>query len=277
MIELLAVVTVIAVLSGLAIAALPQVRFNAKALQGTQRINEVLRQINRLGEQEGSPTFVVQRDLAVGGVLTFTYPAGALVPEPAGGAFLDVSKPHHFGFPWSKTNDIGSADPDMFADGSKLSSAQLKDLDPQRSAAFLTKVGILPATDPVTAYLNDRSSSRLWNDPWGNPLVVAYGLFQPENKTLIPLALKAWQYNRSLYIAVGAAGTIRRRPFDAAAAAACLADDWDLINSVCQPTAAETWDAVAWERPPWSGVKRGRRTLDGRDHRCLLSTPIEMK
>jgi hypothetical protein len=166
--------------------------------------------------------------------------------------------------------------------------------------------GLLPDDDPLTpaideagiAYMTDRNTEKPWNDAWGQPLVIAYGLYQPPgysppagatNGAFCSKALRQYQYNRSVYISLASAGTtIADAPTAAkikssavadwnAAGTGILATVWNQCNVVCQPTAAEEWTAESFDRPPWQGVKRGKNRVNGIKVRSLLSSPHEFK
>jgi prepilin-type N-terminal cleavage/methylation domain-containing protein len=74
-------------------------------------------------------------------------------------------------------------------------------------------------------YTTDRRTKEPWNDKWGNPIVVAYGIFQPQPfptgtgnneggpqgpNPYATQSLQVYQYARSFYISVAAAGPIVR-------------------------------------------------------------------
>lgn len=107
---------------------------------------------------------------------------------------------------------------------------------PLQTIPLLQAAGVLPAGSAgEDLYRSDRSRERPWNDSWGNPLVVAYALFQPPRfcnsyygptaQGYLPLGLgdglgvaqnfrdgllkksmEYYQHNRCLYLTVGSLG-----------------------------------------------------------------------
>jgi prepilin-type N-terminal cleavage/methylation domain-containing protein len=164
-------------------------------------------------------------------------------------------------------------------------------LSPLRTIELLTAAEVLGPTTGAADYRVDRKPSRLWNDAWGNPLLVAYALFQPERfhrtcdgdnrrDLLLKKALEAYGYNRAVYVAVGAIGpdTAALRAQLAALAASststgdapALAEMWKRVGGACD---AATWTEAGFTAAPWRGVKSGKKN----GMRAFLSTPLELR
>jgi prepilin-type N-terminal cleavage/methylation domain-containing protein len=334
LIELLITIVIIGILMGLIIAVIPDVIYNAKALKTASRMDAILHGLSRVGQQEGSAAMILQRDAHLGGVWQFDTSGGALIPKyaavgtPGVGTRTDnvfltaaqLAMPHYFGFPWGKSDLIAQTGPSDTVDSVLradtnlyYSTVSLDKLDVKQSyfegarerlcsVQLLNLAGILPPDDPNTplvdeaelAYLSDRSPERAWNDAWGNPLVIAWGLYQPagasddDSGKRVSEALKQYQYNRSVYIAIASVGpmawdvtsaaTINVKPFDLATwRDIILPQLWSETNRVCQPTPGDTWTSDGFDRPPWQGVKKGKIRVGSRTLRCQLTAPHEMK
>ncbi len=121
-------------------------------------------------------------------------------------------------------------------------------------------------------YTTDRHSREPWNDKWGNPLVVAYALYQPAPAAIAngiggpqgpnPLATQAkdtYQYARSIYISVAAAGPYVRN-ISAAKLASPTLSDWIDTPPGTPPGATITpWQAS----PPWDNTNFGSSSQSG--------------
>ncbi len=163
-------------------------------------------------------------------------------------------------------------------------------LSPLMTIELLKIAEILPA-DGDSVYRADRKPSRQWNDAWGNPLVVAYALFQPERfqriydgqnhrHLLLNSATAAYQYNRSMYLSVGAIGPERGalapRIADLATSGSSAADHADLApiwQQVCDTCGAARWTEHAFASPPWKDVAKGVKN----GMRSFLTAPIEVR
>lgn len=168
----------------------------------------------------------------------------------------------------------------------------LAELTPLNTITLLQAAGILPpGTGGADAYRNDRTPSRPWNDRWGNPLVVVNAVFIPprydfRNAAEQSMELKGgrdfllkkskefYQFNRAVYIAVGAVGPKLRtplpNPWTAANDVTALRSLWEQIRTNCK---ASLWDQTSFGKPPWSGIKEGK---SGKE-RSLLTPPLEIK
>jgi hypothetical protein len=176
---------------------------------------------------------------------------------------------------------------------------RLRELWPRASEAILLRAGVLTA---ASAYRDDRRPGQPWNDAWGNPLVVAYAIYQPPECGLTTLAndgsrvfprdrylraaLDAYQFNRAMYVSMGSGGPIlagSHLPSGVPTGAdeAAFAEVCDgLWRQVCETTMAEpakVWDETSFLRPPWDGVLRVDGKLGNEDVTCFISAPLEIK
>jgi type II secretory pathway pseudopilin PulG len=163
-------------------------------------------------------------------------------------------------------------------------------LSPMQTVLFLQIAQILPpGNDGVVAYHENRSPKEPWNDSWGNPLVVAYAIFQPERfcrtydaenrrDLLLKSSLKVYGFNRAVYLSVGALG-IKLAPSlnmgDLANSSTPITDAplfvsmWKQITRVCN---AATWTEASFANPPWHGVNIVTSGVET----CFLTNPIEV-
>ena len=107
--------------------------------------------------------------------------------------------------------------------------------------------------------------------PYDNPWLYVAG--SPRDTLLIRYN-EDYGFNRAVYVAVGAAGPILTdpmpNPWTAAEDPVALRNLWLQIGTICQ---AQEWDEKSFTRPPWSGVRTGRKGT----MRSQLSAPIEIK
>jgi prepilin-type N-terminal cleavage/methylation domain-containing protein len=164
-------------------------------------------------------------------------------------------------------------------------------LSPLRTIELLKVADLLDATTGERDYRTDRSPKRLWNDAWGNPLVLSFAIFQPERfqrvcdgenrrDLMLKKALDAYGYNRSAYLAAGAVGPDRgplRPALDALAASSSPAEDQAALaalwKQICVTCDAVTWTEASFAAPPWKGVKVGKKA----GMRSFLTTPSEVR
>jgi hypothetical protein len=215
------------------------------------RMNAVLTAFGQLGD----PAFEVQRDAGLKGVLAFceTSNGNDMIPDlnywqtiqrtdpfpargapnwipandyanPTLGGMDDGSKPY-LRFPWGETppaalrnpNDTTPERPDAFL---------LRHFSVDRTRELLKLAGIivptLDSTKPYKDYMTDRSPKKDWNDAWGNPLVVAFAMYQPprnnpiDNRNpatasngedyIFKVAREKYKSIRNVYLSVAAAG-----------------------------------------------------------------------
>lgn len=165
---------------------------------------------------------------------------------------------------------------------------------PLRSIALLQAAGVLvPGVDGAAAYRSDRNPSRPWNDAWGHPLVVVYALFQPERfyrdgdkwnrrDRFLRASRTVYQYDRELYLSVGAIGPVLESGWGGGGATWSESDDagaqrrlWRQIRS---STKAWKWTEAAWTgTPPWTGVRVGDLDAPAGRLRGLVSAPVALQ
>lgn len=183
---------------------------------------------------------------------------------------------------------VAMAAPTAFAGNAAL-PFDLGHCSPLRTIALLQAAGILaPGAVGEDAYRTDRKPRQPWNDAWGHPLVVVYAMYQPEryqrtfdNQNRRDLLMrgghKSYQYNRSLYFAVGAPGAeVGNSPqtWTAAEDLTVLRDNWLWIRYICD---AHEWDETAFTKPPWNGVRTGKKSLGNMSLKSMITAPIEVK
>ena len=217
LIELMVVITIIAILAGLLITLIPEVMRKAKLADTSSRINSVHAGMALIGQSEGSATFRMQQMLeyrttgtaldaaepGLGGIFTFGAPnrnaTGIEVGLPTVGTRPSLVDPPpakvygawgvrgrgHLAFPWGK----------KFPDPTPVAGVQttvlmgperfmLRHMSPYNTRKLLKLANVLPtkmsdATWPEKQYMTNRKTSEQWNDAWGHPLVVASVLYQP--------------------------------------------------------------------------------------------------
>jgi prepilin-type N-terminal cleavage/methylation domain-containing protein len=339
LIELLVVVTIIAILAGLVIALIAPVKFNAKKMITGQRMQVVTQGLAQRGQDEGSASYAIQVALGLEGIYRFdtnattpTAAAGAVGPSLVVEASPSMPPPdqldYMFNYPWGKKwpNNTGP------------SAHLLRNLNPIKTMEFLRLAGVMTeeqytdtngngvhdSGEPYTDgngngtyddyrwfYKTDRSEKQAWNDKWGHPLVVAYGIFQPKsgndpvaNVPYQTQALQVYQYARSIYVSVAAAGTYVRNIDDtklksttesdwvtpvtswnntsfSSASGGNLGLIWKQANQICQQDKSTlddtSWNETAFDNPPWQDVKWGKKKVNGRDENCFLTAPLEIK
>lgn len=157
-----------------------------------------------------------------------------------------------------------------------------------------------------TKYETDRRPGALWNDAWGNPLVAAWGLYQPMKNVTVERVVRItgqgtgtgtklgkpqdyfWkaatdQYNnaRTVYCAVAAAGPrvrTNQSGSGSAAFAAYLSGIWTQVAGKAADNgvfakAGKVWTELSWSSPPWQGVGEAK----WKGERCFLTQPQEIR
>jgi prepilin-type N-terminal cleavage/methylation domain-containing protein len=276
LVELLTVILIISILAGLLLPVIGYARRTAFATVTITRIEAVLKAASEIDHGEGMASLALQKRAGIEGVQEWQHvmvgtASQRIVSAPAVGVPLTFTEPHQFSHPWGKHLPGTPSAPPL--------PRTLADLSPARSVDLLQAIGVLPP-GPVglTAYRDDRDGGRAWNDRWGNPLLMAYGIFQPSyppgptTKTSddkLHEANQHYRYSRSIYLTVGSPGPALRTPWgpDPVANQATL---WEQIRDVCR---AEEWTETGFDRPPWTGIRKSERGKE----RCFLSAPIELK
>jgi prepilin-type N-terminal cleavage/methylation domain-containing protein len=268
LIELLVVVGVMGLLMAMGLAVYGQVQRSADALITSQRIEGVLQGLQASAKDGLSAGQIIHRTaiapalVAVGkppGVLRLTMSAkGSMYVSE--GAWLNPADPAVLRFPWGK--------PGVEPDGTPVPplTRTLADFSP---VATLELLAAAATGATVTGWQSDRAPELPFNDAWGNPLIVAFGIYQPTSEDLLRLAEPRFQSTLALYLAVGSSG-----PNQSAALTGVYATDrdalWGQIATVCK---ASEWSETGYGEPPWSGVRRG---ISGK-LRSFLSAPLELK
>lgn len=278
LIELLIVLAIILVLVGLGFGAYQAIADSSRALVTKTRIEELLRALAEGGHTrelvpahasaggEASPAQVLHRLLrqrsatCAPGVVDFmvdtrfgVWTDASYDPaRVAAGTWTWTGYPwqtgpypttegHRFAFPWGAepTDDptFSATAPPPVTASFAIEERGLSQLCPQLSPDLVQAAGLLPEDD-LGAYRGDRSRKRAWNDGWGRPLVVAFGLYQPPRNALVVTrewydinpndwtasakmaqsvtrqdyflkrALKTYGHHRSLYLSAGALGPV---------------------------------------------------------------------
>jgi prepilin-type N-terminal cleavage/methylation domain-containing protein len=304
-VELLMVMLIVAVFMALLLPLVNALRFHARAADTGQRLRGVELALRAAGANE-SPALRLHQGViapalvAAGlspGVTEFQasvgYAFGWNGDSNGGGLMVPVKGswlvPHAYAwaYPWGQ----GRLD-DQGGLTSTIEAHNYRALSPLATPAFLRFAGIMRNDDD---WLKDRNTSRPWNDAWGNPLVIAFALYQPMQNTTVTStwlttsnsqvaksgilpdlylkqANKTYGYTRAVYIGLGSVGPVVRTQL--ATDAVNLANDlWTQVTDVC---AASQWDEQAWEHRPqdWhADVRWGRK---GRERSCLTA-PIDLR
>ena len=337
LIELLVVIAVIAVLAGLLVTGSAFLRRRAALVDVNQRIDAVSQGLSRLGAGDGGVTMALQRAIpAFGGTKRFTVSPATPTHECFPSAGTAANTPLVSAYPWGRArtywiieswyNDAKTvthpvdgwgqiawaATPTGALNGAtrmftadqrevwaKPEPRGLSELRPHLSLELLVAAGVLENANPATVMASP-PKRKPWNDPWGNPLIVAYALFQPpkcDNNEggkkpdyYLARAEETYGYSRSTFVAVGSVGPRPRETlpanFSAPELTAYLKSGWKQINEVCNDTDqvepfVDRWRTSATENafanPPWKGVVMKERINGPRGDFCLLSAPVEFK
>ena len=217
LIEMLVVISIIAVLAGLIIGLISPLRMRAKIADTQVRMNSVHQGMALIGQSEGSATFRLQQlteyrpsgtptdnEPGLGGVVTFASDPSAsgvtaglpiIGKRPAPRQSDDYGTwgyrgRAHLAYPWGKKfpNPAASAlsislmGPERFL---------LRHMSPFNTRKLLKIANILPTKQSdlewaENQYMTNRKLSEPWNDAWGHPLVVAATLYQPTHLTASP-------------------------------------------------------------------------------------------
>jgi prepilin-type N-terminal cleavage/methylation domain-containing protein len=164
-------------------------------------------------------------------------------------------------------------------------------MSPLKTIQLMQAAGVLRPDDVgAEEYRKNRKNSSAWNDAWGHPLIVVYAMFQPERyfrafdndnrrDLLLKAASKAYQYNRSLYFAVGASGPVldpitEPDTWDYTSDTTVLRDYWKAVRWCAH---AEKWTEESFTAPPWKGIYVNSEKIPTGKMKCFLSAPIEVK
>jgi prepilin-type N-terminal cleavage/methylation domain-containing protein len=344
LIELLVVVAVMATLAGMVIALIGPIRLRAKLTATTVKMQSVLDGISGKGQQEGSAVYSLQVETlpwtpdpmkgevatdpepGLRGVRTFIIDSATQLPIPGAnppgplpkqqlndwGVPIVPQPPYtRLLYPWGKPS--GLIDP-MTMKPYPPQALRLRDISPANTRKLLYAASVIPLdktkSPAFKEYLTDRGENQAWNDRWGHPLVVGSILYQPTSSQEVVDALKRYQYNRSVYVAVAAVGPSARitpvkmssdNESDWSGANGVLQSIWNQANRVCQQAKVVEgdgdWTEKSFDSRAWQGIKIGHkdklrheqdknRTASaalvdpdyaGADEHCLLSMPMEIK
>jgi prepilin-type N-terminal cleavage/methylation domain-containing protein len=351
LVELMVVITIIALLAGLTVYLVGIVQFNAKKLITLQRMDAVTQGLSQLGTNEGSAAYLIMRQVTsqdpyvphgtqlpqsgwphYEGVVTFDTSGfyngqGTLITNPdpfplinlaanppvnEGQWFVEVAPvspyqtgsatndydDHLFNYPWGKSPSgakVGGAVGGLLPPEHHV----LRNLCPYQTMNLLRAANVLtddPYTDTSNAgqyvagdkfvdiggtgtyqyasdlYTTDRHSREPWNDKWGNPLVVAYGIYQPAPapvgngigglkgpNPLATEALSAYQYARSVYVAVASAGPYVRNISATKITSATLSDWIDTPPGSPPGTTIQPWQSSS----VWDNANYGSSAANG--------------
>lgn len=315
LIELIMVIAVIVILASLVIASMRVVLGTRDHLITVQRMEQVLNTLARVGTQSGTITMELQIAISgLGGTTRFVREADENYTKPSDGlawhkTFPDPDAvapgnpvvtpagdgaPLVLAYPWGQDRRYPISESwylngyEHLVSGEDVAPAperhRIHELWPDRSADILAFLHIVPS---AARYHDDRSPKRPWNDAWGNPLVVAYALYQPPeylggDPTLyrdhyLRQAQSLYQYNRSLYVTVAAGGPRLDPVRFPSGLGADWADNlqrlWQQACAVTMPNADLEWTEQSFRTAPWGGVWKNRVG----DLECFISAPVELK
>lgn len=203
LVELLVVITIIALLSGLVLGVVPILRLQSRLTLTQSRMTDLLGGIARMSADGVTPGQALLERVqvdgapALGGVRRYTtrFDGSLTVSDGAWLAYDAVRRPWELRFPWGRpailfaqrTGVNQAKAPGLLTSVGPRSFA-LSQMNPRCSEAFWVAAGICPS---IGAYRSDRSPRQPWNDAWGHPLVAAYALYQygpraPGQSPLVP-------------------------------------------------------------------------------------------
>jgi type II secretory pathway pseudopilin PulG len=297
LVELLMVIAIIMVLAGLLLAAGNIVREQARAAITETRITGVIQAFATSFRSTGrGVAMAVQEKAALGGVLRFRSKTSAeswteltsggvgqdlSLSVPLTGSWLNPVPFYHFAAPWEQAAAPATSSEPNIDPITRLSTVSLDQLNTAKSADLLAMCGVVE--DGLAATVrSDRGRNRPWNDAWGHPLVVAYGLFQPVTAAELREAQQIYGYTRGLYLAVAAAGpeianATVRDDLAQIAPAAWDADMVELWNQACTVAGASGWTGASFAHPPWKGVRRAKGSYAGSSVKVFLSEPATQR
>lgn len=240
LIEMLVVISIIAVLAGLIISLITPLRMRAKMADTQVRMNAVHQGMALIGQAEGSATFRLQQltehrttglppdnEPGLGGVVVFGPPNATTPGVPTIGFRPAPRQTEQYGawglrgrahvaFPWGKKfpepSPSAAGLPTLMGPERFL----LRHMSPFNTRKLLKIANILPTkrTDPEwpeNQYMTNRKAAEPWNDAWGHPLVVAATLYQPTHRDASPRPTVAgWREGAWPAVPVGSTTAVDR-------------------------------------------------------------------
>lgn len=288
LIELLVVILIVAILVGLLLPVLATMRFKARATDTQLRMEAVLHELGKVGQGRLSTAYVLMRDADLGGVKLWATTRGDVDIERQGygpqpetdpavlsqarigaNVHLDYGQAHHLQWPWGRERDLDR-------DGAYTdapAALHLGQLAVDRTETLMALTGIAP---DATAYRDDRGPGQRWNDAWGNPLVIAHGVYQDQGQLLgnlntLAQAKRQFGFSRAVYLSVAAAGPrfTRGATFEDTAQGV-----WAQALELCNTEDGDpVWTEAGFADPPWEGIAHGKRDK----RHAFLAAPIELK
>lgn len=289
LIELLIVIAVIVGLAGLTFIVGNRVVDAAKVTRTSQRIQAVITGLGQLGS--ASAAYAIQDQVLR--ISTTTGQSGKVNwsnPQPY------TTWEYCYVSPFFQVDATRKTGPTS----SPGSVAYLSEFQSRKTVELLVASGVCDTDDDVSGvayagvptYLSShpykngalrvkhlRGARYPWNDAWGNPLIVAYALFETNSAA----DLAAYGYNRCVYISVGALGSVRSAASNQALAVPFtnlndLSNAWTRINAVANVDASnkEMWTSAATS-PPWNGIRSAIGDGSSYIGTAMLSAPAEYR
>jgi prepilin-type N-terminal cleavage/methylation domain-containing protein len=272
MVELLVVISIIAILSSLLMAGAFAVRTRAKVALTSTRLGAVHTGLAHAASERDLLAVLLSppNNLAVG------LPATALKDTPFGDKPTAPS--------WAVPQDVNLRDFEPGRSLDLLFQASEFAAQPDRRDAAATATARAAA---LADYENDRSPKQPWNDAWGQPLVVAYACYD-STAGLSGLAADqaaaradiAYHYQRSIYVSVGSGGA---KAAGSGTVAGRLPAIWTQVNDACNKKGSASDRFVvagggavnAFVNAPWEGVEMAKQKSTGTI--CTLTAPQEYR
>lgn len=328
LIEMLVVITIIMALMALLLPALAWARDQAHWVDCQNRVELIRQKLSTHAAVNGSIAAGLQRATAMPGAIRVDFQLNSANPDQRGivtateGAFLSYNQPWQLRFPlgeeaaafWADTPYMWNSKTGKHSnwDFVRLETkrgidASLADFTTDYSASLAVAIGLAP---DEAAYRDNRDPAKPWNDPWGNPLILALALFQYGPETVDSTTRWPWidqwpsgknpgeraggtmafteQWRRiqghygttrRLYVSIAAVGTVDPG-VSGSWTDAHLQAAWSGVRGLCDTAGDGTdlWRVVpsasppvnALVNPPWEGLRRA----GSRSARSLIAAPL---